>query len=139
MVCTEERQPPKARMRHQHVPRNLSRAHERRFRLRDQTRLYSRFQPGRRQACDRRAEAVLPASFFPAHPSEPKVNIQGIEELVADKGYHSGEALEQVKEEKVRTYIPEKKQPRKRHWKGKQGLGHFTFQHSDAMCRVRYR
>ena len=56
------------------------------------------------------------------HPEEePKVNVEGIEELVADKGYHSGEALEQVKELEVRTYIPEKKQPGKRHWKGKQG------------------
>lgn len=54
------------------------------------------------------------------HPKEePKVNVEGIEELVADKGYHSGEALEQVKELEVRTYIPEKKQPGKRHWKGK--------------------
>src|ERR1022692_4384069 len=56
------------------------------------------------------------------HPEEkPKVNVEGIEELVADKGYHSGEALEQIKELEVRTYIPEKKQPGKRHWKGKQG------------------
>jgi hypothetical protein len=29
---------------------------------------------------------------------EPKVNVDGIEELVADKGYHSGEALERIKE-----------------------------------------
>src|SRR5271169_1777499 len=38
------------------------------------------------------------------HPEEePKVNVDGIEELVADKGYHSGEALEQIKELEVRT------------------------------------
>jgi transposase len=44
------------------------------------------------------------------HPEEePKVNVEGIEELVADKGYHSGAALEQIKELEVRTYIPEKK------------------------------
>jgi transposase len=56
------------------------------------------------------------------HPEEePKVNLDGIEELVADKGYHSGAALEQVKDLEVRTYIPEKKQAGKRHWKGKQG------------------
>src|ERR1700675_265210 len=41
--------------------------------------------------------------------AEPRVNVEGIEELVADKGYHSGEALEQFKELEVRTYIPEKK------------------------------
>jgi len=56
------------------------------------------------------------------HPEEePKVNVDGIEELVADKGYHSGAALEQAKELEVRTYIPEKKQAGKRHWKDKQG------------------
>src|SRR6202163_537467 len=63
------------------------------------------------------------------HPEEePKVNVEGIEELVADKGYHSGEALEQVKELEVRTYIPEKKQPGKRHWKGKEGQQQAVYQ-----------
>ena len=63
------------------------------------------------------------------HPEEePKVNVDGIEELVADKGYHSGEALEQVKELEVRTYIPEKKQPGKRHWKGKKGQQQAVYQ-----------
>jgi transposase len=63
------------------------------------------------------------------HPeAEPKVNVDGIEELVADKGYHSGEALEQIKELEVRTYIPEKKQPGKRHWKGKQGQQQAVYQ-----------
>jgi transposase len=63
------------------------------------------------------------------HPEEkPKVNVEGIEELVADKGYHSGEALEQIKELEVRTYIPEKKQPGKRHWKGKQGQQQAVYQ-----------
>ena len=59
---------------------------------------------------------------------EPKVNVDGIEELVADKGYHSGEALERIKELEVRTYIPEKKQPGKRHWKGKQGQQQAVYQ-----------
>src|ERR1700736_69272 len=63
------------------------------------------------------------------HPEEePKVNVDGIEELVADKGYHSGEALEQIKELEVRTYIPEKKQPGKRHWKGKEGQQQAVYQ-----------
>jgi transposase len=63
------------------------------------------------------------------HPAEePKVNVDGIEELVADKGYHSGAALEQVKDLEVRTYIPEKKQAGKRHWKGKQGQQQAVYQ-----------
>ena len=50
----------------------------------------------------------------------PKVNVAGIEELVADKGYHSGAVLQRVKSYEVRTYIPEKKQKGQRNWAGKQ-------------------
>ena len=63
------------------------------------------------------------------HPDEePQVNVEGIEELVADKGYHSGAVLEQIKEKEVRTYIPEKKQAGKRHWKGKHGEQQAVYQ-----------
>jgi transposase len=51
--------------------------------------------------------------------ASPQVNIEGIEEVVADKGYHSGAAVERVKTYEVRTYIPEKKQKGRRHWQGK--------------------
>jgi transposase len=55
-------------------------------------------------------------------PAEaPKVNLSGIEEVVADKGYHSGPVLEEMKGVGVRTYIPEKKQAGQRHWAGKEG------------------
>jgi transposase len=50
---------------------------------------------------------------------KPKVNVNGIEEVVADKGYHSGAVLERVKSYEVRTYIPEKKQAGQRHWEGR--------------------
>lgn len=54
-------------------------------------------------------------------PAEtPQVNLGGIEEVVADKGYHSGPALKEMQAAGVRTYIPEKKQPGKRHWVGKE-------------------
>ena len=57
-----------------------------------------------------------------AAPQEPpKVHLGGIEEVVADKGYHSGPVLEQMQAAGVRTYIPEKKQSGQRHWDGKQG------------------
>ncbi len=52
---------------------------------------------------------------------EPAVNLAGIEEVVGDKGYHSGPALVKMKAAGVRTYIPEKKQNGKRHWIGKKG------------------
>jgi hypothetical protein len=38
------------------------------------------------------------------------VNVNGIEELVTDKGYHSGAVVRRVKSYEVRGYIPEKKQ-----------------------------
>jgi transposase len=55
-----------------------------------------------------------------AKPLEkPQVSLGGVEELVADKGYHSGPVLEQMQAAGVRTYIPEKKQAGNRHWVGK--------------------
>ena len=54
------------------------------------------------------------------HPNAaPKVNLKSIEELVSDKGYHSGAVLEQVKGRQVRSYIPERQQKGQRHWTGK--------------------
>ena len=55
-----------------------------------------------------------------APQDKPKVNLGGVEELVADKGYHSGPGLEEIKTVGVRTYIPEKKQAGQRHWVGKE-------------------
>jgi transposase len=52
---------------------------------------------------------------------KPQVNLGAIEEVVADKGYHSGAVLEELKAAGVRTYIPEKKQRGQRHWVGKEG------------------
>jgi transposase len=49
----------------------------------------------------------------------PKINLKGIEELVTDKGYHSGAVVQRVKAYQVRSYIPEKQQPGRRNWKGK--------------------
>ena len=54
-------------------------------------------------------------------PTEkPLVHLGGVEEVVADKGYHSGPVLQEMKATGVRTYIPEKKQAGKRHWVGKE-------------------
>ena len=51
--------------------------------------------------------------------SSPRVNVDGIEELVADKGYHSGAVVQRVKSYDVRSYIPEKRQKGRRNWEGK--------------------
>src|SRR5450432_1224675 len=48
-----------------------------------------------------------------------KVNVNGVEEVVADKGYHSGAAVVALGQVPVRSYIPEPKRgPRK--WDGKE-------------------
>src|SRR2546428_7561430 len=51
---------------------------------------------------------------------KPQVHVNGIEEMVADKGYHSGAVLAEMQRAEVRTYIPEKKQRGRRDWEGKQ-------------------
>jgi hypothetical protein len=75
------------------------------------------------QAADLGDTATLdatPSEAGMARPEDmPKVNVEGIEEAVADKGYHSGAVLERVKSYEVRTYIPEKKQGGSATWEGK--------------------
>jgi transposase len=47
-----------------------------------------------------------------------EIRENGVEEVVADKGYHSGAVLKDLHEEGVRTYIPEPDRG-PRHWEGK--------------------
>jgi transposase len=56
------------------------------------------------------------------------VNVEGIEEIVADKGYHSGAVLERVKGYQVRSYIPERQQKGRRNWEGKAGQQQVVYQ-----------
>jgi transposase len=53
-----------------------------------------------------------------AAEEKPQVPVNGITEVVADKGYHSGQSLLLLGQAKVRTYIPEPNRGR-RHWAGK--------------------
>jgi transposase len=50
---------------------------------------------------------------------KPQMHLPGIEEVVTDKGHHSGTMLVMLKSAQVRAYIPEKKQKGQRHWDGK--------------------
>jgi transposase len=50
--------------------------------------------------------------------SKPQVHVNGITEIVTDKGYHSGRTVMMLDESAVRTYIPETKHGRRR-WEGK--------------------
>jgi transposase len=75
------------------------------------------------------AVAELAVREAELHPdSEPKVNVEGIEEIVADKGYHSGAVLERVKGYQVRSYIPERQQKGRRNWEGKAGQQQAVYQ-----------
>jgi transposase len=65
------------------------------------------------------AVAELAVQETESRPGDTKVNIHGIDELVADKGYLSGAILRRVKSYGVRSYISEKRQKGKRHWQGK--------------------
>jgi transposase len=53
-----------------------------------------------------------------AQSTAREINERGIEEVVADKGYHSGEVLKDLHDGGVRTYIPEPERG-KRNWDGK--------------------
>ncbi|HEY6272768.1 MAG TPA: transposase [Terriglobales bacterium] len=46
-----------------------------------------------------------------------EINQQGVEEVVADKGYHSGAVLKAVHAQAIRTYIPEPERGRRK-WQG---------------------
>ncbi len=54
-----------------------------------------------------------------APEEEPRVNLGGVEEVVADKGYHSGAVLKDLHGVECRSYIPEPERGR-RNWEGKQ-------------------
>ena len=47
------------------------------------------------------------------------IAVNGIEELVTDKGYHSGAVIQRVKSYELRSYLPEKQQKGRRNWQGK--------------------
>jgi len=46
-----------------------------------------------------------------------EINEAGVEEVVADKGYHSGAVLNEVHDQQVRSYIPEPERGRRK-WQG---------------------
>jgi len=76
------------------------------------------------------AELVVEQAKSPS--CDITVNIHGIEELVADKGYLSGAVLKRVKSYGVRSYIPEKRQKGKRRWQGKAEEQQATYDNRDG-------
>jgi len=83
-------------------------------------------------AVDLTSGALLAVTLQPANEGDPttihktldeaqevarETNGLGVEEVVADKGYHSGAVLTDVHEQKIRSYIPEPERGR-RNWQG---------------------
>ena len=65
------------------------------------------------------AVAEMIAHDAAAHPTDkPKTNLGGVEEVVADKGYHSGPTLQDLNSVGCRSYIAEPDRG-KRKWEGK--------------------
>ena len=54
-----------------------------------------------------------------AQTAAREINDVGVEEVVADKGYHSGAVLREVHDQQVRSYIPEPDRGRRK-WQGKE-------------------
>jgi transposase len=52
-----------------------------------------------------------------AQTAAREINEVGVEEVVADKGYHSGAVLKEVHDQEIRSYIPEPERGR-RNWQG---------------------
>jgi transposase len=52
-----------------------------------------------------------------AQAAAREINEVGVEEVVADKGYHSGSVLQEVHDQEIRSYIPEPERGR-RNWQG---------------------
>jgi transposase len=64
-------------------------------------------------------EAVAEHIAEPTMNGKFEVNAKGVEELVADKGYHSGDVLVDLRRLEVRAYIAEPDRGRRK-WAGKQ-------------------
>jgi transposase len=70
------------------------------------------------QAADLGDTTTVVETLKEAQAHAAVVNERGVEEVVADKGYHSGAALIGMRQASVRTYIPEPERGR-REWQGR--------------------
>ena len=71
------------------------------------------------QAADQGDTTTVLETLREAQSNAELVNERGVEEVVADKGYHSGAALIRMQQASVRTYIPEPERGR-RQWQGRE-------------------
>jgi transposase len=72
------------------------------------------------QSADQGDTTTIRQTLEGAQAAAREVNEQGVEEVVADKGYHSGAVLTELHEQEVRSYIPEPERGRRK-WQGGEG------------------
>jgi len=70
------------------------------------------------QAADQGDTSTIEETLQQAQAAVQEINARGVEELVCDRGYHSGAVLKQLEREGVRSYVPEPERGR-RNWAGK--------------------
>ena len=70
------------------------------------------------QPADQGDTATLHQTVVEAQEVARSLTERGLEEAVADRGYHSGEVLKQLHAQGIRSYIPEPERGR-RYWQGK--------------------
>jgi len=70
------------------------------------------------QPADEGDTTTIQQTLAEAQQAAQGVNERGVEEAVADKGYHSGAVLKQIDGQDIRSYIPEPERGR-RNWQGK--------------------
>lgn len=71
------------------------------------------------QPADQGDTTTIRQTLEEAQEVAQSINERGVEETVADKGYHSGAVLKQLHEQEIRSYIPEPERG-PRNWQGKQ-------------------
>ena len=71
------------------------------------------------QPADQGDTTTIQQTLEEAQAAAREINQQGIEEVVADKGYHSGAVLQEVQAQEVRSYIPEPERGRRKWGEGK--------------------
>ena len=71
------------------------------------------------QPADQGDTTTIQPTLEEAQSAAREINQQGIEEVVADKGYHSGAVLQEVQAQEVRSYIPEPERGRRKWGEGK--------------------
>ena len=70
------------------------------------------------QPADAGDTATMPQTLAEAQVTAREINERGVEEVVADKGYHSGQVLKDLHAADVRSYIPEPERGRRK-WQDK--------------------